>query len=55
MRYFGKRKRGGKRVELAWQNDGLNRYLEVTDASGKKLAVIELDPATVQLLLKDYW
>ena len=55
MRHYGRRKRGGRRVELVWQKDGLFRYLEVIDAGGKKVAVIELDAETLNGLVKDYW
>ncbi len=55
MPHYGKRKRGGRRVEFTWQKVGLYRYLEIIDQSGKKLAVVEMDPVTLDGLVKDYW
>ena len=54
MRIRGRRKRGGKPVDFEWERDGLSTYLRIIDASGKAVAVVDLDPESLHILANSY-
>jgi hypothetical protein len=54
MKVSGKRKRGGKPVEFEWEKEGLFTYLRIVDASGKAVAVVDIDPNSLRALADGY-
>ena len=54
MRKLGNRKKSGTPVFYRFEKKGLNSYLHICDASGKAMAVPQIERDVLLQLLMDY-